>query len=647
MDAALLIIAAVIVGIGIGAGSVLWWGTRRSQNLPQRDPSLEIPWEPTQELLSNLIKQSDEDALWETMSRWIHTEGHYPVIVAYAYEPALNTLHRPIVIGAELPLLPQQARVGALIYGQLAADVLRNRHGGRLVENVHRDPYFGPAAAGMNSAYVFALIHETVFYGVVGVQAIRPENFGAPAQAWLEHVGMLAAAQLARIRRTNEMRAALARFERFRELAQRLSARLSSSALLLEITKAAREMLDAQMSILLDVDETDQTLIPVAWAGISDETAAMMKTHFKGDLKGLVAWAQRPARAADLSTDQRTTLAREVMAAGMVSELAVPVLYFEELYGVLAVETNVHRHFSDEEMEILTALASQAAIALHNARQFENLQNVNHRLEDANAELVISRQTAETARIAAVQANRLKTEFINNMSHELRTPLNAVINFTRLVMEGFAGTVSEQQVNYLTFVHDSGQHLLGLINDILDLAKIEAGKLDLQKELTDLEPILKGVMSTAVGLTRSKGLELKIQIAPDLPLVEIDARRIRQVLLNIISNAAKFTLQGAITLRTETYHEKVVIAVQDTGVGMRPEDLSKIFEEFQQVDNPLQDAVSGTGLGMPISRRFIQLHGGDMWIESQVGKGTTVYFNLPIRSLPQPQTIYPQVEKSA
>lgn len=253
----------------------------------------------------------------------------------------------------------------------------------------------------------------------------------------------------------------------------------------------------------------------------------------------------------------------------------------------------------------------------------------------------------------AVQANRFKTEFINNMSHELRTPLNAVINFTRLVMEGFAGTVSEQQVNYLTFVHDSGQHLLGLINDILDLAKIEAGKLDLQKELTDLEPILKGVMSTAVGLTRSKGLELKIQIAPDLPLVEIDARRIRQVLLNIISNAAKFTLQGAITLRAEPYHEKVVIAVQDTGVGMRPEDLSKVFEEFQQVDNPFQEAVSGTGLGMPISRRFIQLHGGDMWIESQLGKGTTVYFNLPIKGLPgasklpQPQPVYSQVERSA
>jgi signal transduction histidine kinase len=217
------------------------------------------------------------------------------------------------------------------------------------------------------------------------------------------------------------------------------------------------------------------------------------------------------------------------------------------------------------------------------------------------------------------------------MNHELRTPLNAVINFTRIVMDRHAGPITDQQVQYLTFVHDSGQHLLGLINDILDLAKIEAGKMELRREPTNLEPIIQGVMSTAIGLTREKGLRLHHEMPPNLPRVNIDATRIRQVLLNLLSNAAKFTTQGEIVLKVERRDEQLIISVQDTGIGIAPEDIPKVFEEFRQIDGSLQRTETGTGLGMPISQRFIQLHGGDMWIESKVGVGTTVYFNLPIQ----------------
>src|SRR5262249_845382 len=154
-----------------------------------------------------------------------------------------------------------------------------------------------------------------------------------------------------------------------------------------------------------------------AWSGISDETAALLRSRFKGDLKGLVAWARRPARTADLRRDQRTALATQAVVAGMLSELAVPVLHFDRLYGVLAVESNMHRYFTDEETNLLIALASQAGIALRNAQLFESLQHTNRQLEKTVADLVITQQQAENARLAAVEANKLKTAFINNMSH--------------------------------------------------------------------------------------------------------------------------------------------------------------------------------------------------------------------------------------
>ncbi|HLY25480.1 MAG TPA: GAF domain-containing sensor histidine kinase, partial [Aggregatilineales bacterium] len=427
---------------------------------------------------------------------------------------------------------------------------------------------------------------------------------------------------------------AIKRFDRFQMLAQSLTDILDSKELLQEIVETAREMLDAQMSVLLDIDPDTGDLHPIAWSGITDEVASLMHSRYKEDLKGLVGWARRPARTADLRTDQRTALATHAVVAGMLSELAVPVLYSDKLFGVLAVETNVHRHFTDEETNLLSALAATAGIALRNAQLFESTQETNRALEKTVADLVISQQQAENARLAAVEANKLKTEFVNNMSHELRTPLNAVINFTRIVLDGHAGPVTDQQKEFLDHVHDSGQHLLGLINDILDLAKIEAGKMQLRREMTPIEPILRGVMSTAVGLTRDKGLVLKAEIAPELPPLDIDGVRIRQVLLNLLSNAAKFTPRGGITMRASVQDHGVLITVEDTGIGIKTEDIPKVFEEFRQIDGSLHRIETGTGLGMPISRRFVELHGGKMWIESEPGKGTTISFTLPIVAAP-------------
>lgn len=234
------------------------------------------------------------------------------------------------------------------------------------------------------------------------------------------------------------------------------------------------------------------------------------------------------------------------------------------------------------------------------------------------------------ARITAEQANTMKSKFLANMSHELRTPLNSIINFTRIISAGMRGPVTEEQLDYLNRVYASGEHLLGLINDILDLSKIEAGRMELYKERCQIGELIQSTMSTAIGLTKGKTIVLHQDIAPDLPLVEADRTRIRQVLLNILSNAAKFTDEGSITVRVRHENTEIIVSVTDTGSGIPEDKLSTIFEEFTQADGGSEKSYQGTGLGLAICRKLIEMHGGRIWVESTIGVGSTFSFSLPM-----------------
>jgi signal transduction histidine kinase/CheY-like chemotaxis protein len=256
-------------------------------------------------------------------------------------------------------------------------------------------------------------------------------------------------------------------------------------------------------------------------------------------------------------------------------------------------------------------------------------QALERTVADRTAELTRATAEAKDARAVAEQANQLKSEFLANMSHELRTPLNAIINFSRILAAGMRGPVNEDQLDYLTRIRHSGDHLLGLINDVLDLSKIEAGRMELYKEPLAIADLLQSVMSSATGLTKSKPIELIQDIAPDLPVVEADRTRVRQILLNLLSNAAKFTDEGTITLRAARAGGEIVISVADTGIGIAPEFHGTIFEEFRQVDSGSDRRYEGTGLGLAICRRFVALHGGRIWLESAPGQGSTFSFSLP------------------
>lgn len=258
-------------------------------------------------------------------------------------------------------------------------------------------------------------------------------------------------------------------------------------------------------------------------------------------------------------------------------------------------------------------------------RTVQALELANNRIERMNVELIEARNIAENA-------DRIKSEFLAHMSHELRTPLNAILNFTAFVADGLMGDVNEEQVDTLQKVMDSGNHLLSLINDILDISKIEAGMMNLFVEEVDLNTTLKGTFSTAKGLVKDTPVELVAEIDDDLPLIMGDKRRIRQIFLNLVSNAVKFTPEGQIVIRAHQKNGEIHIAVKDSGIGIAPEDQPMVFQAFRQAQHDLQN-VTGTGLGLPICKHFVEAHGGKLWLESEVGVGSTFYITLPIENI--------------
>jgi signal transduction histidine kinase/ActR/RegA family two-component response regulator len=299
-----------------------------------------------------------------------------------------------------------------------------------------------------------------------------------------------------------------------------------------------------------------------------------------------------------------------LQASPAQSALAVPLKVRGQVIGALDFyEAEQVRDWSTEDIAMVETVANQVALAIENARAYEELQKRADQLKEID---------------------RLKTQFLANMSHELRTPLNSIIGFSRVILKGIDGPITEQQRVDLTSIYNNGQHLLGMINDILDISKIEAGRMELLFEPVDIQQIISGVMSTVIALVKDRPIELKQEVAPDLPTIRADSMRVRQVILNLLSNATKFTEEGHIILRAWADNEQITISVKDTGIGIALEHQALIFEEFRQVDGSSTRRTGGTGLGLAISRHFVEMHGGCIWVESEPGVGSTFTFTLPI-----------------
>jgi signal transduction histidine kinase len=319
-----------------------------------------------------------------------------------------------------------------------------------------------------------------------------------------------------------------------------------------------------------------------------------------------------PVQIRDIAEEPNypSRLREVVMRGGYRSVLAVPLLREDHLLGALAVNRNSAGEFAPEVIALLKTFATQSALAIQNARLFREVEVKSRELETAS---------------------RHKSEFLANMSHELRTPLNAIIGFSEVLSQRMFGEINDKQAEYLADILESGQHLLALINDILDLSKIEAGRMELEPTEFDLPTAIENTLILVRERAQRHGITLGRTVDERLGTIRGDERKVKQVLLNLLSNALKFTPEGGqIDVRAEAQDEAAEISVRDTGVGIAPEDQEAVFEEFRQVGTASKK-VEGTGLGLAISRRLIELHGGRIWVNSQIGAGSTFSFTLPLR----------------
>ena len=316
-----------------------------------------------------------------------------------------------------------------------------------------------------------------------------------------------------------------------------------------------------------------------------------------------------PIQVPDIQSDPTITL-DVIIRAGFRAILYVPMLGAEKIVGALVVRRKQPGEFSKSSIELLQTFAAQSVLAIQNAWLFSEIAEK-------------GRQLAE--------ASQHKSHFLASMSHELRTPLNAILGYTELIADGIYGTPPEKMQTVLKRVESNGRHLLGLINAVLDLSKIEAGQLTLDLADYSLQNVAQTVYNAVEPLAADKRLAFKADMQPDLPPGRGDERRLTQVLLNLVGNAIKFTDAGEVVIRAGASNGDFHLSVRDTGPGISAADQAKLFQQFQQADNPKTRKKEGTGLGLAISKRIVEMHGGRIWMESQSGQGSTFFVTLPVQ----------------
>jgi signal transduction histidine kinase len=493
------------------------------------------------------------------------------------------------------------------------------------VPDVEADDAYGTQAQGLARAATYRsiagvpLLHESNPIGAITVARAHAGHFPERQIALLQAFADQAVIAIRNVRLFDEVQA------RTEELSESLQQQTATADVLKVISRSTFDLKTVLQTLVESVArlcEADMTAIRrpegsaflhVASHGSPTEYDEYMQSHpvesGRGTVAGRVLLEGKPVHIADVQADLEYTMIGASRRAGFHTTLGVPLLREGTPIGVIILARKKVQAFTEKQIELATTFADQAVIAIENVRLFDEIQNKSRQLE---------------------VASQHKSQFLANMSHELRTPLNAILGYTELMADGAYGEPSEKMLGILKRLEANGKHLLGLINDVLDLSKIEAGQLVLELSDYCIQDIAQTVRSTLEPLAADKKLAFKVELAPELPPGHGDGRRLTQVLINLVGNAIKFTDAGEIAIKAEAHNGSFHVSVRDTGPGISSADQARLFQEFQQADNAITRKKGGTGLGLAISKRIVEMHGGRIWVESQPGQGSTFTFTLPV-----------------
>jgi signal transduction histidine kinase len=468
------------------------------------------------------------------------------------------------------------------------------------------------------------MLKDGTLVGVIAVARSRQAPFPDHVIALLQTFADQAVIAIENVRlfealehRTAQLTRSVAELQALGEVGRAVSSTLDLDAVLHAIASRASMLAGMDGGAIYEYDEAREEFSLRTTDLLPDDLVAALKVgpirKGEGNL-GRLAITGAPSQVTDVADARqyRSRLRELLLRVGIRALLAVPLLREDRLLGGLVVYRNHPGEFPAEVVDLLKAFATQSALAIQNARLFRELEDKGRQLE---------------------AASRHKSEFLANMSHELRTPLNAILGFSEALSDRMFGEINDKQAEYLTDIQESGRHLLSLINDILDLSKIEAGRMELEPSEFDLPTAIANTVTLVRERAQRRGVALGIGVDERLGAFRADERKLKQVLLNLLSNALKFTPEGGrVDVAAVRLDGAVEISVTDTGIGIAPEDQQAVFEEFRQV-GATSRKVEGTGLGLAITRKFVELHGGRLWVESELGKGSRFAFTIPTQKV--------------
>jgi GAF domain-containing protein/anti-sigma regulatory factor (Ser/Thr protein kinase) len=477
---------------------------------------------------------------------------------------------------------------------------------------------------GIRTALAVPLLREGVSIGAITIRRTELRPFTAKQIALLKTFADQAAIAIENVRlfqeleaRTRELAQSVGELKALGEVGQAVSSTLDLETVLVTIVARAVQLSATDCGVIYEYDETRQEFQLRASHRMEQEVVEALRAtpiRLGEGATGRAVTTRAPVQVPDISDQGEFTGTRVrpmLTRLGYRSLLSVPLLREQQIMGGLTVWRRQSGNFEPEVVNLLQTFATQSALAIQNARLFREIEAKSRQLE---------------------AANRHKSEFLANVSHELRTPLNAIIGFSEVLLERLFGELNDKQNEYVDDILSSGRHLLSLINDILDLSKIEAGRMELEVTTFDLPMAFENALLLVRERASRHGIKLERVIDDRLGDFTGDERKVKQVLVNLLSNAVKFTPEGGqVRVEARLSDGSVEISVSDNGIGIAPQDQETVFEEFRQVGSNYAQKREGTGLGLSLTKKFVEMHGGKIWVESEVGKGSRFTFTLPIK----------------